>query len=48
MEFRCIEGALVGEGMSAGNAPGASPSALGAFTFVGVGGSTSTGGLSVC
>jgi hypothetical protein len=48
MEFRCIEGALVGEGMSVGNAPGASPSGVGALTFVGVGGSTSTGGLSVC
>ena len=38
MEFLCDGGALVGEDGSAGNAPGASAAA---FTFVGVGGSTS-------
>ena len=38
MEFFCDGGALVGEDGSAGNAPGASAAA---FTFVGVGGSTS-------
>jgi hypothetical protein len=44
IEFRCEGGALVGDGTSAGNAPGASPSAS-LVTCVGVGGSTSTGGL---
>jgi len=38
MEFLCDGGALVGEDGSVGNAPGASAAA---FTFVGVGGSTS-------
>ena len=37
----------MGEGGSAGNAPGASASGAAAFAFVGVGGSTSTGGLCV-
>lgn len=41
MEFLCDGGALVGEDGSAGNAPGASASGAAAFTFVGVGGSTS-------
>lgn len=47
MEFLCTDDTLVGDGGSAGNAPGASASAAAAFAFVGVGGSTSTGGLCV-